>query len=159
MHLLLTFVTWFCTLHSFYVLLYFILYIICFLHLIVIITTYAIILLFYMNLKYDPLARYPADIERGIMLLEELYKNPDETGKRDYIYYLAIGNARLKVKLLYIISQSGSNLCDIGQFSPSSLICWCRVASSSTLSTAHFLSLLYTIHKSFALRVLYGIAK
>ncbi|KAK3858558.1 hypothetical protein Pcinc_035256 [Petrolisthes cinctipes] len=41
-------------------------------------------------------SKYPADIERGIMLLEELYKNPDETGKRDYIYYLAIGNARLK---------------------------------------------------------------
>ena len=41
--------------------------------------------------------RYPADIQRGIILLEELYKRPDEGGNRDFIYYLAIGNARLKV--------------------------------------------------------------
>ncbi|XP_071553042.1 mitochondrial fission 1 protein [Panulirus ornatus] len=41
-------------------------------------------------------SRYPADIQRGVILLEELYKQPDEVGKRDYIYYLAIGNARLK---------------------------------------------------------------
>ncbi|XP_069168288.1 mitochondrial fission 1 protein-like isoform X2 [Procambarus clarkii] len=41
-------------------------------------------------------SKYPADIQRGVVLLEELYKRPDEIGKRDYIYYLAIGNARLK---------------------------------------------------------------
>ncbi|KAK7079715.1 Mitochondrial fission 1 protein [Halocaridina rubra] len=41
-------------------------------------------------------SRYPADIQRGVVLLEELYKRPDETGKRDYVFYLAIGNARLK---------------------------------------------------------------
>merc|ERR1712179_27347 len=39
---------------------------------------------------------YPGDIHRGVMLLEELYKRPDESGKRDYVFYLAIGNARLK---------------------------------------------------------------
>uniref|UniRef100_A0A0P4VTM1 Mitochondrial fission 1 protein n=1 Tax=Scylla olivacea TaxID=85551 RepID=A0A0P4VTM1_SCYOL len=41
-------------------------------------------------------SKYPADIQRGIVLLEELYKRPDEGGNRDFIYYLAIGNARLK---------------------------------------------------------------
>ncbi|KAG7174409.1 mitochondrial fission 1 protein-like [Homarus americanus] len=41
-------------------------------------------------------SKYPADIQRGVVLLEELYKHPDEIGKRDYVYYLAIGNARLK---------------------------------------------------------------
>jgi fission 1 protein len=29
-------------------------------------------------------------------LLEDLYQNRDQTGKRDYLYYLAIGNARIK---------------------------------------------------------------
>lgn len=46
--------------------------------------------------------RYPADIQRGVVLLEELYKRPEEIGKRDYVFYLAIGNARLKVRYLYI---------------------------------------------------------
>ncbi|XP_076066554.1 mitochondrial fission 1 protein [Oratosquilla oratoria] len=41
-------------------------------------------------------SKYSADIHKGVVLLEELYKSPDESGKRDYIYYLAIGNARLK---------------------------------------------------------------
>lgn len=41
-------------------------------------------------------SRYPADIQRGVVLLEELYKRPDEVGKRDYVFYLAIGNGRLK---------------------------------------------------------------
>jgi len=41
-------------------------------------------------------SRYPADIQRGIFLLEDLYKNQNETGKRDYVFYLAVGNARLK---------------------------------------------------------------
>ena len=48
--------------------------------------------------------RYPADIQRGVVLLEELYKKPDETGKRDYIFYLAIGNARLKVSF-YVVKK------------------------------------------------------
>jgi len=41
-------------------------------------------------------SKYPADIRKGILLLEDLYKNRDESGKRDYLYYLAIGNARIK---------------------------------------------------------------
>ena len=43
-------------------------------------------------------SKYPADIRKGNLLLEDLVKNQDEanSGKRDYLYYLAIGNARLK---------------------------------------------------------------
>merc|ERR1712107_566257 len=41
-------------------------------------------------------SKYPSDIRKGILLLEDLYTNRDESGKRDYLYYLAIGNARLK---------------------------------------------------------------
>merc|ERR1711976_663199 len=41
-------------------------------------------------------SRYPADIRKGIILLEDLFQNRDESGKRDFLYYLAIGNARLK---------------------------------------------------------------
>lgn len=40
-------------------------------------------------------SKYSTDIRKGIILLEELYKN-HEAGQRDYLYYLAIGNARLK---------------------------------------------------------------
>lgn len=40
-------------------------------------------------------SKYPADIQKGIVLLEELYKTHEE-GQRDYLYYLAIGSARLK---------------------------------------------------------------
>lgn len=38
---------------------------------------------------------FPADIKKGVLLLEELATRHAE-GNRDYIYYLAIGNARLK---------------------------------------------------------------
>ena len=41
-------------------------------------------------------SRYPADIRKGIILLEDLFQNQDETNKRDYLYYLAIGNTKLK---------------------------------------------------------------
>ncbi|KAJ8682999.1 hypothetical protein QAD02_018791 [Eretmocerus hayati] len=41
-------------------------------------------------------SRYPADIRKGIMLLEDLYATNGESEKRDCLYYLAIGNARLK---------------------------------------------------------------
>jgi len=41
-------------------------------------------------------SRYPADIRKGIILLEDLVKNREETNKRDYLYYLSIGNTRLK---------------------------------------------------------------
>lgn len=40
-------------------------------------------------------SKYPADIRKGIVLLQELY-NSHEPGKRDYLYYLAFGNARIK---------------------------------------------------------------
>ncbi|XP_017771378.1 PREDICTED: mitochondrial fission 1 protein [Nicrophorus vespilloides] len=40
-------------------------------------------------------SRYNADIKKGIILLEELYRSHEE-GQRDYLYYLSIGNARLK---------------------------------------------------------------
>ncbi|KAF7281495.1 mitochondrial fission 1 protein [Rhynchophorus ferrugineus] len=40
-------------------------------------------------------SKYPADIQKGIMLLEDLYTT-NEPGQRDYIFYLAVGNARLK---------------------------------------------------------------
>lgn len=42
-------------------------------------------------------SKYSADIRKGILLLEDLYSNHD-TEKRDCLYYLAIGNARIKVK-------------------------------------------------------------
>merc|ERR1712032_534157 len=41
-------------------------------------------------------SRYPADIRKGIILLEDLFQNRDNTNKRDYLYYLAIGNTKLK---------------------------------------------------------------
>ncbi|XP_022913562.1 mitochondrial fission 1 protein [Onthophagus taurus] len=40
-------------------------------------------------------SKYPADIKKGIGLLQELYKTHVE-GQRDYLYYLALGCARLK---------------------------------------------------------------
>ncbi|XP_065358040.1 mitochondrial fission 1 protein [Calliphora vicina] len=40
-------------------------------------------------------SRYTNDIRKGIMILEDLARiHPD--GRRDYIYYLAFGNARIK---------------------------------------------------------------
>lgn len=44
-------------------------------------------------------SKYSADIRKGILLLEDLYSNHD-TEKRDCLYYLAIGNARIKVNIL-----------------------------------------------------------
>ncbi|XP_040575192.1 mitochondrial fission 1 protein [Lepeophtheirus salmonis] len=41
-------------------------------------------------------SKYPADIRRGIFILEQLYKNEDVSDKKDLLYYLAIGNARIK---------------------------------------------------------------
>jgi len=40
-------------------------------------------------------SRYNTDIQKGILLLEDLATRHSD-GKRDYIYYLAIGNTRLK---------------------------------------------------------------
>ncbi|XP_066597359.1 mitochondrial fission 1 protein [Prorops nasuta] len=41
-------------------------------------------------------SRYPADIKKGIVLLEDLYNNHGETERRDALYFLAIGNAKIK---------------------------------------------------------------
>lgn len=41
-------------------------------------------------------SKYPADIRRGVALLEDLFYHGDETSKRDYLYYLAVGNTKLK---------------------------------------------------------------
>merc|ERR1712080_746508 len=41
-------------------------------------------------------SKYPADIRKGIILLEDLFQNRDSTNKRDYLYYLAVGNTKLK---------------------------------------------------------------
>ncbi|KAK4011138.1 mitochondrial fission 1 protein [Daphnia magna] len=41
-------------------------------------------------------SKYPTDVKRGIFLLEDLSKGENESGKRDCIYYLAIGNAKIK---------------------------------------------------------------
>lgn len=41
-------------------------------------------------------SRYPADIRKGIILLEDLFQSNEESNKRDYLYYLAIGNTRVK---------------------------------------------------------------
>lgn len=40
-------------------------------------------------------SRYPADIKKGILFLEELCRT-NKDGMRDYLYYLAVGNARIK---------------------------------------------------------------
>lgn len=42
-------------------------------------------------------SKYPADIRKGIVLLEDLFNNHGDSEKRDCLYYLAIGNARIKV--------------------------------------------------------------
>ncbi|XP_076176117.1 mitochondrial fission 1 protein [Ptiloglossa arizonensis] len=41
-------------------------------------------------------SKYPADIRKGIILLEDLYRNHTDSEKRDCLYYLGIGNARIK---------------------------------------------------------------
>lgn len=40
-------------------------------------------------------SKYPADIKKGILFLEELC-NTHQEGQREYLYFLAIGNARIK---------------------------------------------------------------
>jgi len=45
-------------------------------------------------------SKFSADIRKGIIFLEELYQNGNGEGRRDYLYYLAIGNARIKVGVL-----------------------------------------------------------
>lgn len=40
-------------------------------------------------------SKYINDIQKGIILIEELYKT-DVENKREYLYFLAVGNAKLK---------------------------------------------------------------
>lgn len=49
-------------------------------------------------------SKYPADIRKGIMLLEDLYGRNGDSEKRDCLYYLAIGNARIKVLIILFTS-------------------------------------------------------
>jgi hypothetical protein len=42
-------------------------------------------------------SKYPTDIKRGIFLLEDLLKSGSESARRDCLYYLAIGNSKVKV--------------------------------------------------------------
>lgn len=41
-------------------------------------------------------SRHTTDIKHGINLLENLYYNGDQSSRRDYLYYIAIGHTRLK---------------------------------------------------------------
>ncbi|XP_064638594.1 mitochondrial fission 1 protein-like [Lineus longissimus] len=42
-------------------------------------------------------SRYGNDLRKGLSLLEDLYhKTQDDSAKRDYLFYLAVGNTRLK---------------------------------------------------------------
>jgi fission 1 protein len=50
-------------------------------------------------------SRYAADIRKGICLLEGLFNAGDNESKRDYVYYLAIGHAKLKVSTLINIGK------------------------------------------------------
>ena len=54
-------------------------------------------------------SRYPADIRKGIILLEDLFKNREETNKRDYLYYLSIGNESQTNKRDYLYYLSIGN--------------------------------------------------
>lgn len=49
-------------------------------------------------------SRYAADIRKGICLLETIFNEDRDQSRRDCVYYLAIGYAKLKVGyLIYII--------------------------------------------------------
>ncbi|XP_003737997.1 mitochondrial fission 1 protein [Galendromus occidentalis] len=41
-------------------------------------------------------SRYPADTRKGVLFMEDLFKNGDESARRDYVYYLAFGKCKLK---------------------------------------------------------------
>merc|ERR1711974_180277 len=44
-------------------------------------------------------SRYPADIRKGIILLEDLFQNRDNSNKRDYLYYLAKGEHDVSIRI------------------------------------------------------------
>ncbi|XP_022195551.1 mitochondrial fission 1 protein-like [Nilaparvata lugens] len=41
-------------------------------------------------------SKYPADVRKGLSIFEAMCKKYREEEKRDYIYFLALGNARIK---------------------------------------------------------------
>ncbi|XP_043539531.1 mitochondrial fission 1 protein [Chiloscyllium plagiosum] len=41
-------------------------------------------------------SRYSADIVKGVVILEEIYPTATKDEQRDYIFYLAVGNYRMK---------------------------------------------------------------
>ena len=41
-------------------------------------------------------SRYRADIQRGILLMEDLCSSGDADARRDYLFYLAIGNTKIQ---------------------------------------------------------------
>uniref|UniRef100_A0A131YQN8 Mitochondrial fission 1 protein n=1 Tax=Rhipicephalus appendiculatus TaxID=34631 RepID=A0A131YQN8_RHIAP len=41
-------------------------------------------------------SRYPADIRRGVLLMEHLFHHGNAEAKRDYLFYLAVGSTKLK---------------------------------------------------------------
>ncbi|KAH6937778.1 hypothetical protein HPB50_004049 [Hyalomma asiaticum] len=41
-------------------------------------------------------SRYPADIRRGVLLMEHLFHHGNADAKRDYLFYLAVGSTKLK---------------------------------------------------------------
>lgn len=47
-------------------------------------------------------SNYPADIRKGLILMEQLIKHEanDDDAKRNYLYYLALGNSRIKVSFI-----------------------------------------------------------
>jgi len=41
-------------------------------------------------------SRYSPDVRKGVKMLETLFTADNEGGKRDYLFYMAVGYARLK---------------------------------------------------------------
>ncbi|OQR79009.1 mitochondrial fission 1 protein-like [Tropilaelaps mercedesae] len=41
-------------------------------------------------------SKYPADVRKGVIFMEELFKDGDESLRRDYVYYMAFGKCKLK---------------------------------------------------------------
>lgn len=41
-------------------------------------------------------SKYKADIRKGIDLFKDLYLHENDSGKRDYIFYIAVGETKLK---------------------------------------------------------------
>jgi fission 1 protein len=56
-------------------------------------------------------SKFSADIKKGIIYLEELWQNGNVDGRREYLYYLAIGNARIKVGVLMFESVNSLLRC------------------------------------------------